>query len=67
MTLRAQRNPSSSALLAAAFALCLPRPSARADDSIAYKFENYREEDGRITVETNSSTVNEDLGNFGAP
>jgi hypothetical protein len=60
-----QRKASSSALLAAALALCLPRPLARADDSIAYKFENYREEDGRITVETNSSTVNEDLGNFG--
>ena len=59
MTLRAQRNVSSSALLAAALALCLPRPTARADDSIAYKFENYREEDGRITVETQSSEVNQ--------
>jgi len=64
MALRAQRNVSSSALLAAALALCLPRPSARADDSIAYKFENYREEDGRITVETQSSEVNQDIGSL---
>jgi hypothetical protein len=50
-----------SALLATALALCLPRPSARAEDSIAYNFENYREEDGRITVETQSSSVNQDV------
>ncbi len=55
----------SSALLAASLALCAPRPSAKADDSIAYKFENYREEDGRITVETQSSAVDQDVGNFG--
>jgi hypothetical protein len=52
---------ASSALLAAALALCMPRPSARADDSIAYKFENYREDDGRITVETQSSQVDQDV------
>jgi hypothetical protein len=55
----------SSALLAAALALCAPRPSARADDSIAYNFENYREEDGRITVETQSSVADQDVGAFG--
>jgi hypothetical protein len=43
----------------------LARPSARAEDSIAYKFENYREEDGRITVETQSSTLDQDVGQFG--
>jgi hypothetical protein len=60
------RHPlPSSALLAAALALCTPRPSARADDSIAYKFENYREDDNRITVETQSSVVDEDVGAFG--
>ncbi|HEY5079365.1 MAG TPA: DUF3570 domain-containing protein, partial [Opitutaceae bacterium] len=64
MTPHAQRNVSSSALLAAALALCLPRPSARADSSIAYKFENYREEDGRITVETQSAEVNQDFGSL---
>src|ERR1700677_691730 len=64
MKLRANRQVPASAMMAAALALCLPRPSARADDSVAYKFENYREEDGRITVETNSSTVDEDIGSF---
>jgi hypothetical protein len=64
--MRRVRQPiPSSALLAAALALCVPRPSAKADDSIAYKFENYREEDGRITVETQSSVVDEDVGTFG--
>jgi len=54
-----------SALLAAALAFCLPRPSARAEDSIAYTFENYREEDGRITVQTQSSSVDQDVGAYG--
>ncbi len=59
---RHARQPiTPSALLAASLALCLPRPSARADDSIAYKFENYREEDGRITVETQSSQLDQDI------
>jgi|CZKI01.1.fsa_nt_gi hypothetical protein len=49
-------------MLAATLALCLPRPSARADDSIEYKFENYREEDGRITVETQSGRADQDIG-----
>jgi hypothetical protein len=61
MRRHATRPIPPSALLAAALALCAPRPSARADDSIAYKFENYREEDGRITVETESSQVDQDL------
>lgn len=47
--------------MAAALALCVPRPSARAEDSVAYNFENYREEDGRITVETQSSSLNQDV------
>jgi hypothetical protein len=46
-------------------ACCLPRPSARADDSVAYIFENYREDDGRITVETQSGSADQDVGNFG--
>jgi hypothetical protein len=64
--MRRVRQPvPSSALLAAALALCAPRPSARADDSIAYKFENYREDDNRITVETQSGVVDQDVGSFG--
>jgi hypothetical protein len=65
MRRRARQPLPSSALLAAALALCAPRPSARADDSIAYNFENYREEDGRITVETQSSVADQDVGTFG--
>jgi hypothetical protein len=59
------RTIAPSVLLAAALALCAPRPSARADDSIAYMYENYREEDGRITVVTESSSVNEDVAAYG--
>jgi hypothetical protein len=62
MTHCVPRPAPSAALLAATLALCLPRPSARADDSIEYKFENYREEDGRITVETQSGSANQDIG-----
>jgi hypothetical protein len=62
---RIGRSLPSSGLLAAALALSLPRPSARAEDSIAYNFENYREEDGRITVQTQSSSIDQDVGAFG--
>jgi hypothetical protein len=51
--------------MAATLAICLPRPSARADDSVAYIFENYRENDGRITVETQSGSADQDIGSFG--
>ncbi len=61
MTRHERRPLSPSALLAAAIALGLTRPAARADDSVAYTFENYREEDGRITVETSSSRVDQDI------
>jgi hypothetical protein len=61
-----RRRPAAPcALLAAALALSAPRPSARADDSIAYIYENYREEDGRITVVTESGSVNQDVGAYG--
>jgi uncharacterized protein DUF3570 len=59
------RPIAPGALLAAALALSVPRPSARADDSLAYMYENYREEDGRITVVTESSSVNEDIAAYG--
>jgi hypothetical protein len=48
-------------LVLAALVLSVQRPSARAEDSVAYVYENYREEDGRITVVTQSSSVNEDV------
>lgn len=62
MTSRVPRPVPSSAVLAATLALCLTRPSSRGEDSIQYKFENYREEDGRITVETQSGQADEDIG-----
>lgn len=62
MTSRVPHPVPSSAVLAATLALCLTRPSSRAEDAIQYKFENYREEDGRITVETQSGQADEDIG-----
>jgi hypothetical protein len=35
---------------------------ARAEDSIRYKFQDYREADGRIAVKVNGTTVEKDLG-----
>jgi Protein of unknown function (DUF3570) len=59
---RRPRPPAPGcALLSAALLLALPRMVARAEDAVAYKFENYREDDNRITVETQSSTVDEDV------
>lgn len=51
--------------MAAVLALCLPRPCVRADNSAGYIFENYREDDGRITVETQSGSADQDVGAFG--
>ncbi|HZZ56579.1 MAG TPA: DUF3570 domain-containing protein [Opitutaceae bacterium] len=48
-------------LIAAALAAAWPR-GAHADDSIAYKYEDYREADGRVAVQTSSAAINEDLG-----
>ncbi|HEY1765658.1 MAG TPA: DUF3570 domain-containing protein [Opitutaceae bacterium] len=62
MTRPALRIVPSSTAVAALLALCLPRPGAHAEDSIAYKYESYREEDNRIDVETQSSQFDQDLG-----
>jgi hypothetical protein len=55
----------SSVILSAAMTLLVHRPSAKAEGSIAYDFENYREEDGRVTVETQSTSLNQDVGTGG--
>jgi hypothetical protein len=56
------RCPVPSGFLAsAALALCLQRTVAKAEDSIDYKYENYREDDGRITVQTETSSVDQDV------
>ena len=62
MTRPALRIVPSSTAAAALLALGLPRPGARAEDSIAYKYESYREEDNRIDVETQSSQFDQDIG-----
>jgi hypothetical protein len=58
---RVQAAAPSSFLLSAAVALCLTRVAARAEDSVDFKYENYREEDGRITVQTQTSAVDQDV------
>ncbi|HEY1764481.1 MAG TPA: DUF3570 domain-containing protein [Opitutaceae bacterium] len=45
--------------------LTLPRPSARADGSIAYRYENYEETGGRVIVQTQGVDMEQDLpGSF---
>jgi len=46
----------------AALGLSQPRSPARAEDSIAYKYETYREADGRIKVETQSGSAEHAFG-----
>ncbi len=65
MSSRSRSPTASTAFLSVTLAMYLTRPAARAEDSVAYKFENYREEDGRITVETQGGTVDQDVGPFG--
>jgi hypothetical protein len=49
-------------LLTALLVLRSPGPKARADGSLAYKYEDYREADGRIAVRTQSTAAEQDLG-----
>jgi hypothetical protein len=42
-------------------ALTLPRSAARADGSLAYKYENYEEMGGRVSVHTQGLDVDQDL------
>jgi uncharacterized protein DUF3570 len=71
-----RRSPNTSQLdvpglpalpLALLLALASPR-AARADDFVAYKYENYGEPGGRVGVQTQGLSASEDLGadmNFG--
>jgi hypothetical protein len=66
MLTRAFRNPiAPSTLLAAALAFSLPRTAVKAENSLEYKLENYREDDDRITVVTDGAAVNQDVGLYG--
>jgi hypothetical protein len=64
MPYRVPRPLSTSALTSAVLALCFPRSSAKADGSLAYKYEDYSEEGGRIQVITNSSSADQDIGPY---
>lgn len=50
-----------SAALAAWLLLLSPRP-ARAEDVISYKYQDYREADGRIVVKTQAALIDKALG-----
>lgn len=50
-----------AAVLAALLASLAPRP-ARADDSVSYKYQDYREMGGRIVVHTQGAYIEKDLG-----
>ncbi|HUR59254.1 MAG TPA: DUF3570 domain-containing protein [Opitutaceae bacterium] len=54
-------KPGQAAVLAALLAWLAPR-AARAEDSISYKFEYYREMGGRIAVDTHGAYIEKDLG-----
>jgi hypothetical protein len=47
--------------LALVLALTLPRQTARADGSIAYRYEDYEETGGRVSVHTQGLDVEQDL------
>ena len=51
----------SGLLMAAALAVAQPR-GARAENSLSYEYEDYREMGGRISVDTSSALLEQDLG-----
>ena len=55
-------TPRSSALTSALALLIAAPRLARADGSIAYKFEDYSEADGRVGVQTQGLVASQDLG-----
>ncbi len=62
MTLLHRSKPLCLGSVLAGWLLLLsPRP-ARAEDSLSYKYEDYREGDGRIAVKTQNALVEQDLG-----
>jgi hypothetical protein len=57
----ASRQSLRSVLLASLLLWLAPR-AARAENSLSYKYQSYREADGRINVETSGAVVEQDLG-----
>jgi hypothetical protein len=60
-TLSRSRTTCLSYLLAGWLLLMSPR-AARAENSLNYKYEDYRESDGRIAVKTQNALVEQDFG-----
>ena len=54
--------PTSRALLLAALLAWLAPRAMRAENSLAYKYEDYRESGGRIAVHTQGTYLEQDLG-----
>jgi len=50
-----------SLLLSIGLLFSLPRTSARAENAVSYEYENYREDDHRISVQTESATLDADV------
>jgi len=57
----ARSSAAPGILLGVALLLSQPR-AARAENSVTYKYEDYRESDGRIVVKTQNALVEQDLG-----
>lgn len=55
-------TPSVRALLLSVLLVWLAPRAARAENSISYKYEDYRESGGRIAVQTQGTTIEKDLG-----
>src|ERR1022692_3681828 len=56
-----QRRPGAIPLAIFLF-VASPRPAARSDDSLSYKYENYTEAGGRVGVQTQGIVANQEIG-----
>lgn len=61
LALRRRNSWRASLLLAGCLVVVSPRP-ARAENSLNYKFEDYREADGRVAVQSQGALIDQDLG-----
>jgi Protein of unknown function (DUF3570) len=57
-----QRFQCGRSVLLATFLAWLTPRAARAEDSVSYKYESYREAGGRIAVQTRGANLEQDLG-----
>ena len=62
MTLVPRSNSLPLSSVLAVWLLLLGPRAARAEDSLSYKYEDYRESDGRIVVKTQNALVEQDIG-----